>query len=68
MANLPYAKEALGDYDSVSFFDVNSPAELASLITKFVNKTIVFQGNKIESEAENQLNSWFELFDFILKE
>jgi glycosyltransferase involved in cell wall biosynthesis len=68
LANLPYAKEAVGNYDSVSFFDVNAPEELASLITKFVNKTIVYQGNKTEIKSENQLNNWFELFDFVLKE
>ena len=68
LANLPYAKETVGDYDYVSFFDVNAPEELASLITEFVNKTIVYQGNKTEIETKNQLNNWFELFDFILKE
>jgi glycosyltransferase involved in cell wall biosynthesis len=67
-ANLPYAKETVGAYDKVSFFDVNSPKELAELITKFVNNTIIFQGNKIDVKASIQLHSWFELFDFILKE
>lgn len=67
-ANLPYARETVGDYDSVCFFDINAPEELASLITKFVDKTIVYQGNKTEIETTNQLNNWFELFDFILKE
>lgn len=68
LANLPYAKETIGDYDKVSFFDVDEPRELAALITKFVNKTIVYQGNKTQFETSNQLNNWFELFDFILKE
>lgn len=67
LANLPYARETIGDYDTVSFFDVNEPQELASLITKFVNNTIIYKGNKSDI-ATNQLNSWFELFDFILKE
>lgn len=68
LANLPYAKETIGHYDSVCFFDVNKPEELASLITKFVNKTIVYRGNKNETDVTNQLNDWFELFDFILKQ
>ncbi|SHG35911.1 Glycosyltransferase involved in cell wall bisynthesis [Flavobacterium fluvii] len=67
-ANLPYAKETIGDYDKVSFFDVDEPRELAALITNFVNKTIVYQGNKTQIETSNQLNNWFELFDFILKD
>lgn len=66
-ANLSYAKETVGDYEKVSFFDVNSPKELASLITNFVDQTIVYQGNK-SVIGTNQLHSWFELFDFILKE
>ncbi|TDD96190.1 glycosyltransferase [Flavobacterium cellulosilyticum] len=66
-ANLPYAKETVGDYEKVSFFDVDSPKELAELITKFVNQTIAYQGNK-SGIGTNQINSWFELFDFILKE
>lgn len=68
LANLPYAKETIGNYEKVSFFDIDAPLELAALITTFVNKTIVFQGNKTQIETSNQLNNWFELFDFILKE
>lgn len=68
LANLPYAKEAVGDYDKVSFFDINSSAALAELITKFANETIIFEGNKPEIITTKQLNSWDELFDYILKE
>ncbi|MBC7642313.1 MAG: glycosyltransferase, partial [Flavobacterium sp.] len=67
LANLPYAKETVGDYENVSFFDVNEPKELADLITNFVNKTIVFEGNEAAINSENKLNSWFELFDYITK-
>ena len=68
LANLPYAKETVGNYDSVSFFDTNNPKELAKLITNFVNNSIVYEGNKCNFESSNHLNTWFELFDFILKE
>lgn len=67
-ANLPYAKETVGDYDTVSFFDVNDPKELANLITQFVNKTIQYQGNKYTFDSDKQLNDWNSVFDFILKD
>jgi glycosyltransferase involved in cell wall biosynthesis len=67
LANLPYAKETVGDYKNVSFFDTDSPQELATLITQFVNKKIVFQENKYKFDSTEQLNNWFALFDFILK-
>lgn len=68
LANLPYAKETAGDYDKVSFFDVENPKKLAQLITQFVNKTIVYQGNKYAFDKELQLNDWDSVFDFILKD
>lgn len=67
LANLPYAKETIGDYDSVSFFDVENPKELAQLITDFVNKTIQYQGNKNIFDTSDQLKDWNAVFDFILK-
>lgn len=68
LANLPYAKETIGDYNNVSFFDIENPKELAQLITKFVDKTIQYQGNKHTSEKNSQLNDWDSVFDFILKD
>jgi glycosyltransferase involved in cell wall biosynthesis len=67
LANLPYAKESIGEYKKVSFFDVENPNELAKLITSFVNNTIQYQGNKAIFEAKNQLQDWNSVFDFILK-
>lgn len=67
LANLPYAKETVGDYDKVSFFDVENPKELAQLITHFVNKTIQYQGNKYAFDKDSQFNDWNSVFDFILK-
>ncbi len=67
LANLTYAKETVGDYENVSFFDVDNPQELANLITSFVEKTIVYQGNKYAYSDKDQLNNWTELFDFMLQ-
>ena len=67
LANLPYAKETIGNYDKVSFFDVDNPQELADLINEFVNKTIQYQGNKYTFDKNDQLNNWNSIFDFMLK-
>ena len=67
-ANLPYAKETVGDYDKVSFFDTENPKELAQLITDFVTNTIQFQGNSATFDKNNQLNDWNSIFNYILKD
>jgi glycosyltransferase involved in cell wall biosynthesis len=65
-ANLPYAKETVGNYEKVTFFEVTNPKELADLITQFVAKTITFQGNKDANENEKALENWNEVFECIL--
>lgn len=67
LANLPYAKETIGNYDKVSFFDIDKPQELADLISELVNKTIQYQGNKYTFDKNDQLNNWNSIFDFMLK-
>jgi glycosyltransferase involved in cell wall biosynthesis len=67
LANLPYAKESIGDYDTVSFFDVENPKELAQLMNDFVNKTIQYQGNNDIFDTNDQLKDWNAVFDFMLK-
>ena len=66
-SNLPYAKETVGDYEKVYFFDPNSPKELAQLLTYFINKTIQYQGNTNTFDKNEQINDWNSLFDYILK-
>ena len=67
-ANLPYAKESLGDYEKVSFFDTENPKELAQLITDFVMKTTQFDGNSATFDKNDQLNDWNSIFDYLLKD
>ena len=66
LANLPYAKEAVGDYHDVSFFDVEKPKQLATLMTDFVNQNIVFDRNIAGIGDNKELVGWHELFDFML--
>ena len=68
LANLPYAKEACGNYERVSFFDENNASELAKLITEFVEENHTFQRNTITFDTSNDLHNWKELFDYILKD
>lgn len=68
VANLPYAKETVGTYEKVSFFDVSKPKELANLITAFVNQTIIYDGNVQSFANEKNCENWFKVFDLITKE
>lgn len=65
LANLPYAKEAVGNYENISFFEPTNSKELAQLITEFVNKTIVFQGNTSTFDTKDELENWNSVFDYI---
>ncbi len=67
LANLSYAKETVGDYDRVCFFEPDDAQKLACLITDFVNNEVIFDGNVYPYEKTAQLNNWFELFDVMLK-
>lgn len=66
LANLPYAKEAVGNYQKVSFFALNSPDELAKLITKMVNNEIIFEGNLFHYDTQNTITNWKALFNYII--
>ena len=68
LANLPYAKEACGNYENVSFFDETKADELAKIITEFVEEKHNFQGNSIIFDTSDDLQSWKELFHYILKD
>ena len=68
LANLPYAKEACGNYEKVSFFNQNNATELAKMITEFVEEKHTFQGNSITYNTSEDLHSWKELFHYILND
>jgi dTDP-4-dehydrorhamnose reductase len=68
LANLPYAKEACGNYENVSFFNLENPRELAEIITEIVAKKHLFQGNTITHNTNDDLHSWKELFTYILED
>lgn len=65
-SNLDYAKETIGAYEKVSFFDPLKANELANLITEYVSGNIVYQGNSA-TKNRNELKSWKELFDYMIQ-
>ncbi|MES2864810.1 MAG: glycosyltransferase [Bacteroidota bacterium] len=66
LANLPYAKETCGNYENVSFFNLENPNELTKIITEVITKKHVFQGNTISHNTKDDLHNWKELFNYIL--
>lgn len=66
LANLPYAKETCGMYEEVSFFDTKNPEALAHLLTQFVDKSIVFSGNKTTFDNADELHNWKAIFDYMI--
>ena len=66
LANLPYAKEACGNYEKVTFFDEKNASDLAKLITEFVESNHTFQGNTSPFDTSKDLHNWKEVFQYIL--
>jgi glycosyltransferase involved in cell wall biosynthesis len=64
LANLPYAKESIGNYDKVSFFNLDNPKELAKMITEIVNNEHKYHGNAFNYKEEVVPN-WNSLFNHI---
>lgn len=67
LANLPYAKEAVGNYEKVSFFEPTNTEKLAQLITDFVNKTIAFKRNTTTFDNKEELENWNAVFNYIFE-
>ncbi|MDD7331046.1 MAG: glycosyltransferase [Absicoccus porci] len=66
LADMPYAKETLGTYDKVSFFDPKNANELSCLMESFVKGTIHFSGNSGEIVDNPFAENWSELLEMIL--
>ncbi|MDV6168394.1 glycosyltransferase [Flavobacterium sp. DG1-102-2] len=66
-SDLPYAKEAVGKYDKVRFFDPENPIELSNLILEFVEESIVYDRTEAIDYNEPYVKGWDELFNLMLK-
>lgn len=63
VSDLPYAKETIGKYDKVSFFDSKKPSELAEKIQLFINDKLTFDDTVASNKPD--FVGWNSIFDFI---
>lgn len=67
VSNLPYAKETVGTYGKVKYFNPSDANELADLMISFINKEIItydITDNTTSSSAE--ICNWGQLFNKLL--
>ncbi len=68
VADLPYARETVDNYDEVSFIDPNDAHAWADKIKMFVNGCVVFEGNQSHQLAEPRAEDWNQLWSLISKD
>jgi len=67
-ADLPYAHETVGNYDTVCFFNPDNPYELSNLMENIINNKLVCQSNRVPQPEYPFAKSWKDLFDILLRE
>ena len=67
VSNLPYAKETVGNYNYVNFFDPDNPKALRKLILDFMNNSLSYSKTSQTNYIDPKVNDWEELFDILLK-
>lgn len=65
-ANLQYARETVGDYEKVKFFDPDNPAQLAADMEALINGNLAFDGNRAMEMQKPFARNWQELFAIML--
>jgi glycosyltransferase involved in cell wall biosynthesis len=68
VSNLPYAKETVGDYKFVNFFDVNNPNQLASLMIGLLKNEASYDKTAHICYEEPFAKDWHNLFNYFLNE
>jgi glycosyltransferase involved in cell wall biosynthesis len=68
VANMPYAKESVGNYSSVNFFAWNNCNQLSKLMKNVVNKKNTFKGNKFSNHKEGFAENWTQLIKMLIKD
>jgi|AntRauMFilla1563_2_1112583.scaffolds.fasta_scaffold00034_13 glycosyltransferase involved in cell wall biosynthesis len=67
LADLPYAKETVGDYEMVSFFNPDDAVQLSELIVSALRNQLVFDKNHAIKYEKPFVSDWNELFVTLLK-
>lgn len=64
-SDIPYSKETVGDYKNVSFFNPDSPLELADLMESIIKENIKYDGNKKITPRMPYANNWQGMFNLL---
>ena len=67
VADLAYAKETVGRYNFVNFFDVDDPIKLSNLMINFLDNKFVFDETYDINYQKPYVLGWEELFNALLK-
>ena len=67
VSNLPYAKETVGSYEFVNFFNPDAPDELSELIINALENNLVFDKTNAINYEQPFVNGWDELLETLLR-
>lgn len=67
VANLPYAKETVGNYSKVNFFEPSNANHLATIMENFIKNNNNFDVTHSQTYTEPYAKNWDELFGILLK-
>lgn len=67
VADLSYAKETVGSYDFVNFFNIDDPIQLSKLMIEFLENKLVYDSTSSVDYEQPYLLGWGELFSTLLK-
>ncbi len=65
LADLPYAHEALGDYEQAVFFDPSDSFRLSSIMEKIIHGKAVFARHKSQEPEAPYADSWHSLLQML---
>lgn len=66
LPDLPYARETVGKYDKVCFFNPDNAEQLAALMKNFINGTIVYDKTEDICYEQPVVYNWDELIRFLI--
>jgi glycosyltransferase involved in cell wall biosynthesis len=67
IADLPYAKETVGEYDYVNFFNPTDAKQLAKYIVDFINDEVKYETTVAVGYDTELVKGWEGLFEILLK-
>ncbi|MDR1633095.1 MAG: glycosyltransferase [Dysgonamonadaceae bacterium] len=67
LSDLPYAKETVGKYDKVCFFNPDNAGQLAILMKSFIDGTLVYDTTEEIHYEQPVVYNWDELIRFLFE-